>query len=36
MYYEEPILEVEYFHEQDVLTTSMTESDWDDNINPWE
>lgn len=39
MCYEEPILEIIYFSEQDVTTTSVpdqTGSDWGDGYNPWE
>lgn len=39
MSYEEPILEVIYFSQKDVVTASSPEqtgSDWGDNHNPWE
>ena len=38
MYYEEPILEIIYFSNPEVVTTSIpdeTGSDWGDEYNPW-
>lgn len=38
MCYEEPILEVIYFSQKDVVTASSPEQtgdDWGDNHNPW-
>lgn len=35
MYYEEPIMEMIYFQGQDVVTSSQTGEDWDDEYNPW-
>lgn len=36
MYYEEPILDVEYFQGKDVVTSSQTGDDWGDGHNPWD
>lgn len=39
MSYEEPILEILYFSQTDVVTASTSEqtgNDWGDNHNPWE
>lgn len=36
MCYEEPMLEIVYFSQKDVVTASQTEDDWGDDYNPWE